>query len=124
MKPIPYLCIIIKSIMKTISKKYLEVVGNEKVTHLKVEVYYNKGGANYFTGGIESRGIKLSVSPVGRSESNGIVVESYTAFTGFKKHLKDMARFSQKACDSFVVDANEEKTLIEAVLLQNGLKLK
>ena len=111
--------------MQTISKKYLEVVGNEKVTHLKIEVYYNEGGANYFTGGTESRGIKLSVSPVGRTESsNGVMVESYTAFTGLKKHLKDMTRFSQKACDSFVVDTNEEKTLIDAVLLQNGLKLK
>jgi hypothetical protein len=110
--------------MSTISKKFLELESNEKATHLKVEVYYTKGGANYFTGGTESRGIKLSVSPVSRREIEGGVVESYTAFSGFKKHLKDMARFSQKACDSFVVDANEEKTLIEAVLLQNGLKLK
>jgi len=110
--------------MTRISKKFLELESNAKATHLKVEVYYDKGGANYFTGGTETRGIKLSVSPVSRSESNGIVVESYTAFTGFKKHLKDMARFSQKACDSFVVDANEEKILIEAVLLQNGVKLK
>jgi len=110
--------------MTRISKKFLELESNAKATHLKVEVYYDKGGANYFTGGTETRGIKLSVSPVSRSESNGIVVESYTAFTGFKKHLKDMARFNQKACDSFVVDANEKKTLIEAVLLQNGLKLK
>jgi hypothetical protein len=111
--------------MSTISKKFLELESNAKATHLKVEVYYTKGGYSYFTGGTETRGIKLSVSPVSRSESEGgIVVESYTAFTGFKKHLKDMARFSQKACDSFVVDANEEKTLIEAVLLQNGLKLK
>jgi len=110
--------------MTRISKKFLELESNAKATHLKVEVYYDKGGANYFTGGTETRGIKLSVSPVSRSESSGIVVESYTAFTGFKKHLKDMARFNQKACDSFVVDANEKKTLIEAVLLQNGLKLK
>ena len=110
--------------MSTISKKFLELESNGKATHLKVEVYYSKGGANYFTGGTESRGIKLSVSPVGRSESNGIIVESYTAFTGFKRHLKDMARFSQKACNDFVVDENVEKTLIEAVLTQNGLKLK
>jgi hypothetical protein len=109
--------------MQTISKKYLEVDG-EKATHLKVEVYYDKGGANYFTGGTESRGIKLSVCPVTRTKSGCGIVESYTAFTGFKKHLKDMARFNKKNCDSFVVDTNEEKTLIDAVLLQNGLKLK
>jgi hypothetical protein len=105
--------------MTKISKKYLELEPNPRATHLKVEVYYDKGGANYFTGGVESRGIKLSVSPV--KKENGW--ESYTAFSGFKKHLKDMARFSQKACDNFVVDANEEKTLIDAVLIQNGIKI-
>ena len=60
------------------------------------------------------------MSPVSRTENS----ESYAAFSGFKKHLKDMARFSQKACDNFVVDANEEKTLIDAVLIQNGIKIK
>jgi hypothetical protein len=106
--------------MNTLIKKYLELESNEKASHLKVEVYYHKGGANYFTGGMESRGIKLSVSPIKRGEN----YESYTAFTGFKKHLKDMTRFNQKACDNFVLDANEEKILIDAVLIQNGLKLK
>ena len=69
----------------TISKKFLAVSGNEKVSHLKVELYYAKGGANYATGGMEARGIKLSVSPVHREErENGIVIESYVAFSGFK----------------------------------------
>lgn len=109
---------------KQIIKKFLEVETNPKATHLKVEVYYTKGGANYFTGGMESRGIKLSVSPVHRVEGEFGVTESYTAFTGFKKHLKNMARFSQKVCDNFVLDENVEKTLIDAVLIQNALKLK
>jgi len=48
-----------------ISKKFLELQPNDKdVTHLKVEVYYDKGGANYFSGLHEGRGIKLSISPV------------------------------------------------------------
>jgi hypothetical protein len=109
---------------KQIIKKFLEVEANPKATHLKVVVYYTKGGANYFTGGVESRGIKLSVSPVQRVESEFGVIESYTAFTGFKRHLKDMPRFNQKVCDNFVLDENIEKTLIDAVLIQNGLKLK
>jgi hypothetical protein len=108
----------------TISKKFLAVSGNEKVSHLKVELYYDLGGPNYATGGMEARGIKLSVSPVNREErENGVVIESYVAFSGFKKHLKDMARFNQKACDSFVLSETEEKQMIEVVLNHNGLKL-
>jgi len=109
----------------TISKKYLEVVGGEKVSHLKVELYYDLGGANYFTGGVEARGLKLSVSPVNREErENGVVIESYTAFSGFKKVVKEMARFNQKTCDNFVLSETEEKQMIEVVLNHNGLKLK
>jgi len=52
----------------SISKKYLEVLPNDKnITHLKVELYYDLGGMNYFSGSVEGRGIKLSVSPVQRS---------------------------------------------------------
>jgi len=109
----------------TISKRFLEVIGQEKVSHLKVEVYYDKGGANYFTGGMEARGIKLSISPVHREEhENGIVVESYVAFSGFKQCVKEMSRFNQKACDTFVLDTNLEQQMIERVLNHNGLKLK
>jgi hypothetical protein len=110
----------------SISKKYLEVLPNDKnITHLKVELYYDLGGMNYFSGSVEGRGIKLSVSPVQRSErENGIVMESYTAFSGFKKLLKEMARFNQKTCNTFVLSETEEEEIIKVVLNHNWLKLK
>lgn len=108
---------------KTLSKKYLEVAEGT-VTHVKVEVYYSMGGMNYFTGTNEARGIKISVSPVTRNTSGIMVSESYVGFSGSKRHLKDMARYSAKTCDNFVVDKEVEKSLIEYVCKQNNIKLK
>jgi len=106
------------------NKEYIEVASGN-ATHLKVEVYYTKGGMNYFTGTNESRGIYLSVSPVNRNVTeSGLVSESFTAFSGIKKHLKDMARFSQKAFDNFVASEEDKKHLIEYVCSKNGITLK
>jgi len=110
----------------TISKKFLEVIKNEKnITHLKVELYYDLGGANYFTGTNEARGIKLSISPVNREvRENGIAVESYMAFSGFKKLVKEMSRYNKKVCENFVLSQEEETEMIKTVLNHNWLKLK
>lgn len=101
------------------SKKYLPLEPNASATHLKVEVYYSKGGMNYFTSSNEKRGIYLSVSPVTRKENS----ESYMGFSGIKKHLVDMARFSQKTFDNFVVTPETEKELIDYVCAKNAIKV-
>ena len=111
---------------KSISKNYLEVLPNDKgITHLKVEIYYDLGGMNYFSGSVEGRGIKLSVSPVQRNKNeDGVVWESYTAFSGFKKLVKEMTRFNQKTCNTFVLSKTEEEEIIKIVLNHNWLTLK
>jgi hypothetical protein len=101
------------------AKKYLEVAeGN--ATHLKVEVYYSKGGMNYFTSTNEARGLYLSVSPVTRSGN----WESYTGFSGIKKHLLSMERFNQKKLDTCIVDEAYEQELIKYVCEKNNIILK
>lgn len=41
-------------------KKYIKVKENPaKVTHLKIELYYDLGGMNYFTGRAETSGYML-----------------------------------------------------------------
>lgn len=101
------------------SKKYLPLEPNTSATHLKVEIYYSKGGMNYFTCSNEKRGIYLSVSPVTRKENS----ESYMGFSGVKKHLVDMARFNQKTFDNFVVSPETEKELIDYVCQKNNIKV-
>jgi hypothetical protein len=110
--------------LQSINKKYIDVAPNEEgVTHIKVETYYSKGGMNYFNSTNEPRGIYLSVSPVTRSCHEGKYwSESFKGWSGIKKHLVDMARFNQKKCDTFVVDAETEKHLIDYVLNKNKLE--
>ncbi|MFZ9296645.1 MAG: hypothetical protein ACO259_10630 [Bacteroidia bacterium] len=65
--------------------------------NLKIEVYYNKGGQNYFTYKNEARGYYLSVTPVNvEKRENNIVIECYTAFSGVKVLLNEVQRQSEK----------------------------
>ncbi len=108
-------------------KKYIEVKENpSKVTHLKIELYYDLGGMNYFTGRAENRGYYLSVSPVTRGTSaGGFTSESYTAFTGIKQNIKQVTRKSAKAeaeAEKLATDVMEK--LIDYVCKKNELEIK
>lgn len=96
---------------------------NHTANILKVQLYYSKGGMNYFTGDNEKRGLYLSVSPVTRTQNEFGRSESFTAFSGIKKCVKEMARFNQKQLDTFVVDEADMKQLIDHVVRKNGLEL-
>lgn len=105
-------------------KEYIKV-DSDRPTHLVVSVYYSKGGMNFFVGRSEPRGIYFSVSPVTRTEyEDGGASESFTAFSGVKQHLKDMARFSQKEFDNFVLDSKIREDMIKHVCEKNKIKLE
>ena len=77
-------------------KSYEKVEGTDY--ELKIEIYYKKGGMNYFSGKPEERGYYLSVSPVQvERRPNGITTESYTAFSGIKALILRVNRQSPKA---------------------------
>lgn len=76
---------------------------------IKTEVYYNKGGMNYFSGRAEERGYYLSVSPVKREEIGNIVTECYTAFSGVKMLILPVKRQSDKAYQQAVELAKEKE---------------
>lgn len=87
-----------------IHKEYVEKDG---IT-LKVEVYYDKGGQNYFSGKWVRRGYYLMVIPVKREERNGIVIETVTAYSGVKMLLKEVQRQSKKAGQEALALAKEK----------------
>jgi len=89
-------------------------------THVDVEVYYSKGGMNYFTSRMETRGLYLSVKPVTRSQN----MISYMGFSGTKKLVKEMKMFSRKALNEFSPDPELESNLINYILEKNGIKLQ
>lgn len=79
-----------------IMKEYEKVEGTDY--ELKIQVYYDKGGMNYFTSRPEQRGYYVSVSPVQvERRGNGIMVESYAAFSGVKMLVLPVQRQSPKA---------------------------
>lgn len=88
-------------------------------THVDVEVYYNKGGMNYFTGSVERRGYYLSIQPLTKY-NNGY---SYTAFTGVKQLVREAGRFSSKVLAEFVVDYDMMNTMIEHIVEKHNIKL-
>lgn len=91
---------------------------------VKVEVYYNLGGINYFTYEVEPRGYYLSVSPVERVNRGGYIMESCAAFSGYKTLLKEVKRKSKKAeAEAEQIAAERMKPIIDRVLIEQGLQL-
>jgi hypothetical protein len=66
--------------------------GLKNGTHIDVEVFYDKGGVSYFSGGTTTRGYYISVTPV--THKNGMT--SVVLFTGVKKLLLPTNRYSDK----------------------------
>ena len=102
-------------------KKYLPLKDNgQRENYLKVELYYSKGGMNYFTYRNEPRGYYISATPV---ERNGIM-EGFTAFTGIRKLVREVSRKSEKAeREAEATFETEAKELIEYVLNKQNLEL-
>lgn len=102
--------------MKKISTKFLPVTGGT-ITDIKVQLYYTDGGL----GG--KKGLYLSVSPVKREVTNGIIIESYGAYTGVKELVLPMARYNEKKAFSFSIPADLESKMLDYVCNKNGLTL-
>ena len=85
---------------------------------IKTQVYYNKGGANHFSGRTEERGYYLSVSPVKREERDNIVIESFTAYSGVKMLILPVKRQSDKAYQQAVELAKEKEPALRQRILE------
>jgi len=86
-----------------------------KITHYEgdqayqIEVSYDLGGMNYFTGNINPRGYSLSVRPVAITErEGGYRVVSYKGFSGVRYFLKGVTRKSKKAEREAIEMANDD----------------
>ena len=103
-------------------KKYIELKEKTRnATHLKIEVYYNKGGYNAFTGKDEKRGYYVSVSPVEKCGN----LESFIAFSGIKQLLIDVTRKSEKAYNLALSNIDRILPgLIEYVCKTNNIEVK
>jgi len=88
-------------------KKYEPIEGSNK--ELKIEVYYDKGGMNYFNSKVEPRGYWLSMRQVNvEGQDRGIVIESFGLMSGAKIFLKEVKRYSEKTYEDAVILAEEK----------------
>ena len=106
-------------------KEYIKVKGGTKVNSLKVEVEYDIGGMNYFTGRPIERGCYLSVIPVERSEYNGHTIEIVAAFSGVSYLLKEVKRKSAKVEKEALEIANKYKSeVIKKICDRDGYTIE
>lgn len=97
-------------------KEYLERSDLKGATHLEVSVYYTKGEANYFSGGVTPRGYYLMVTPVTKTERS----ISFTVFTGYSRLLLETQRYTDKQFNHAIELAKDHKeSLIKAVVEKN-----
>lgn len=92
----------------------------EDANALIIEVYYDKGGINYFTYKVERRAYYLSVCPV--LQADGLV--SYTSFSGTKLLLKEVSRKSAKAeAEAEEIAKGKVADLVASVCNRNGIAI-
>ena len=109
-------------------KKFIPIT-SDKGTHIKVEVFYTKGGINYFTGTTERRGIYLSISPVKLTiYEGGGRSEGYVAFTGVKQFVTELKRANDKKLNEAAItylnlDNEVTKNLLNHVCEKNEIVL-
>lgn len=98
-------------------KKYIKIEGTEN-QFLKVRVYYELGGRNYWSGGIDARGYYLSVQKVTLEQSNGFTSESFMIGSGgVRSLLVEVKRQSDKAKrQAEELAKSKEADLISSVL--------
>lgn len=102
-------------------KKYIPVKANNNgTTDLRVELTYDLGGYNMFDYTKKARGYYLVITPVTRERG----MESFTAFTGLRRCIKEVKRKSKGAELAAIKDAElVEKAMIGRVLASNHLEL-
>lgn len=106
--------------------KYIPCYGKGDINCLKVEVGYELGGANIFSGANSQRGYYLYVRALRREKHSYGYSESYDLFgsAGKKMLLKAVKRKSAKAlADAIKLAEQSEKELIDAVCREAGLTL-
>ena len=106
-------------------KKYTKIEGTEN-KYLKSEVYYNKGGINYFTSKTDPRGYWASVTIVEREiRENGVSIESFNLFgSGFREFLFEVKKQSNKAYEKAVAESTEVISKIENKILTEKFVVK
>ena len=92
-------------------------------THLKVSVFYNKGGINYFTYKTEPGGYWASVRPITVEVGERFTSEKFMMFgddRGFKVFLGPAARFNRKMLDRLAATILPQAEVLAGLLAEGN----
>jgi hypothetical protein len=104
-------------------KKY-ESIPNMPGKELKIEVFYDKGGMNYFNSSVNKRGYYVSARVVERDSSRGYTIESFMMFGGKKKFLFEVKKQSKKAYEQAVAMYENDLDGLKQAVLNDPASLK
>lgn len=106
-------------------EEYIKCRG-EKANCIKVQLEYKRGGMNYFDYTVKPRGYYIYAQPMERYvKDNGIVTESYTAYTGYQKLLVECQRRNKKSeKDALQLYEETKKLMIDKLTKDLNLTLE
>jgi len=61
-----------------------------------LDVYYSLGGQNWYTGGVDPRGVFVSITPMEMSESHGVQWRTFTLGSGLKMLIEVQKRYNAR----------------------------
>ena len=71
-----------------------DITSSDRNNKITTEIYYSKGGMNYFTSNNEKRGYYFGIMPEEYSESG---IKTYAGFSGVKTCILEVKRQSKSA---------------------------
>ena len=92
--------------------------------HMLVEVYYEQGGMNYFSGSVKPRGYYILVKPLDREEKSFADGQKYYTDTmslfgaGGYQLIEEANRYSQKQLERVITNAQETLDKLLPVVLR------
>ena len=105
-------------------KKYIKLQENQNgFTHLKLELFYDKGGEYAIN---SKRGYYVMCYPVtvSTNSTGNIVSESFWGYSGFKSLILEVSRKSKKAeAEALQLIEGKQDVLINKVLTKHNLQL-
>lgn len=90
-------------------EKTLKCKGNKEYNTIRISVYYDLGGMNYFNGNVDKRGYWLSVRPSFISKENGYTSETFAICGGggYRHFLVECSRKSKKKAEEAIEKGKE-----------------
>ena len=99
-----------------------KIATNVPNKYVRVDVYYSKGGTNYFTGNSDPRGYWFSARVI---TDNGDGCYSFIITQGYRKFIKEAARFSASTLDAVADELRNqlrtENSQARSILLQTAV---